>query len=263
MPLLIVTRPRAQATGWVEALRAAGLQAQALPLIEITPIADAQPVQAAWAQIERYALVVFVSANAVTRFFALSPAQAEWPATLLAGSTGPGTSAALLAAGVPRAALVEPPADAARFDSEALWSQLAAQSWSGKRALVVCGEDGRDWLADTLAAHGASVDFIAAYARRPPRLDGTEQALLDQAVADPSAHLWLFSSSQAVGHLQVLVPAADWSRSQAIASHPRIAQAAVQAGFGRVEVVAPTLQALAERAAGWPGDSRPLQSAPS
>lgn len=48
MPLrLIVTRPREQALPWVQALRAAGIDAQALPLIDIAPPADAAPVRAA------------------------------------------------------------------------------------------------------------------------------------------------------------------------------------------------------------------------
>ncbi|HZF80323.1 MAG TPA: hypothetical protein VEZ89_11095, partial [Rubrivivax sp.] len=111
---------------------------------------------------------------------------------------------------------------------------------------------------------GAKVDFVAAYARRPPQLSETEQGLLRQAVADPGAHLWLFSSSQSLHHLRALLPAADWSAGQAIASHARIAQAARQLGFGRTEVVAPKPHAVAQRAADWSAcDPACLQSARS
>jgi uroporphyrinogen-III synthase len=262
--LLIVTRPRAQAQGWVSALRALGQQAAALPLIQIVPVADAGPVHTAWSRLDGFVLLVFVSANAVASFFALAPPGAAWPPQLRAGSTGPGTSAALLAAGVPRDRLIEPAADAAAFDSEALWTQLSSLPWAGKRVLVVRGEEGRDWLADTLRGQGATVEFVAAYARRAPQWDAAERALLDQALAEPAAHLWLFSSSEGLRHLQTLAPSADWSAAQAIASHPRIAQAAQALGFGRVEVVAPMPQAVAERAAAWPGGGSPrLQSAPS
>lgn len=262
--LLIVTRPRAQATAWIDALRSSGQQAQSLPLIDIVALADAQPVRAAWAALDRFALLVFVSANAVAHFFALAPPGATWPPQLLAGSTGPGTSAALLAAGVPRDSLVEPAADAASFDSEALWARLSSQSWAARHVLVVRGEEGRDWLSGTLRAHGATVEFVAAYARRAPRLQPSEQLLLDQTLAAPAAHLWLFSSSEGVRHLQTLAPAADWSAAQAIASHPRIERAARELGFGRVELVPPVPQAVAGRAAAWhaAGDPR-LQSAPS
>ena len=240
---LIVTRPAAQATPWVAALQALGLDALALPLIGIAPPDNVAPVQSAWHGLAALRLVMFVSANAVEHFFAARPAGLQWPAGLPAGSTGPGTSAALRAAGV--GLIEEPAADAPKFDTEALWARLAPQRWQGAQVLVVRGEEGRDWLADTLRQHGAAVHFVAAYRRVPPVLDATGAATLAAALATPSQHLWLFSSSEAVGHLAALVPAADWSGSRACASHPRIAQAALQAGFGQVDLVAPTPQAVA------------------
>jgi uroporphyrinogen-III synthase len=45
---LIVTRPAAQAEPWVQALRALGFDAVALPLIGIEPLADPAPVHEAW-----------------------------------------------------------------------------------------------------------------------------------------------------------------------------------------------------------------------
>lgn len=233
---LIVTRPAAQAATWVAELQACGLDAIALPLIAIAPPDDLEPVREAWRQLPGCSLAMFVSANAANHFFEHAPG--PWPAGVRAGSTGPGTSAALRAAGVPPAAIVQPPADAPRFDSEALWAQLADEPWAGRQVLVVRGEDGRDWLAETLRARGAAVHFVAAYRRRPPQPDAPQRACLHAALAEPAQHLWLFSSSEAVGHLQALVPSADWSGSRALASHPRIAQAARQAGFGQVHELA-------------------------
>jgi uroporphyrinogen-III synthase len=256
--LLIVTRPPAQAAAWVRQLQALGQTAQALPLIDIAAVTDAAPLRAAWQGLAGKALVMFVSANAVAHFFALAPAAVVWPAGTRAGSTGPGTSAALRAAGVPEACLVEPALDAPNFDSEALWARLAAQDWAGRHALVVRGEDGRDWLAETLRERGAKVDFVAAYRRCRPVLKAAEQALLDSSLADPAACVWLLSSSEAVANLRALAPAADWSRSSAIASHPRIAESARGLGFGRVELAAPTPAAVVARLAAWPS----IQSAP-
>jgi uroporphyrinogen-III synthase len=255
---LIITRPAAQAGAWVAELLALGHDAAALPLIEIGPPADPAPVLDVWRRLAPFSLVMFVSANAVQQFFAL--AAGGWPAGLRAGSTGPGTSAALRRAGVPPAAIVEPAADAPVFDSEALWAQLAREDWAGRRVLVVRGEDGRDWLADTLRGRGALVEFVAAYQRRPPQLDATTQALLQQALAAPQAHTWLFSSSEAVGHLRQLAPGADWSTSRALASHPRIAQAACAAGFGDVHLLtAPTAEAVSA----WVAQGPSIQSAAS
>jgi len=203
---------------------------------------------------------MFVSANAVLHFFAAAPAAARWPTATLAGSTGPGTSKALRAASVPEIAIVEPAVDSPAFDSEALWARLSGRDWASRRVLVVRGEDGRDWLAEMLRARGAVVDFVAAYRRRPPALTPEEQTLLQQSMADPAGHLWLFSSSEALGHLRSLAPAADWSRSAALASHPRIEQAARAAGFRRVDLVAPRPSAVAAAAAAWPGQSAPIES---
>ena len=254
---LIVTRPAAQAVEWVRALQALGHAAQALPLIDISPARDPAPVRAAWQTLADRTLVMFVSANAVAHFFALAPAGQRWPTTVRAGSTGPGTSAALRAACVPDVCLVGPPADAAVFDSEALWAQVSSEDWAGRQVLVVRGEEGRDWFAETLRGHGAKVHFVAAYCRSAPQPDAAGLRLLARAQAAPAAHLWLFSSSEAVGHLRALAPGADWSRSRAAASHPRIVQAARDAGFGQVLLTAPSATAVAALAAQWP----PIQSA--
>ena len=247
---VIVTRPTAQAGGWVESLRSLGIDAVALPLIGIEPLADPGPLRAAWARLDRCALVVFVSANAVQHFFDAAPDTATWPQGAIAGSTGPGTTAALRAVapviGLRDGAIVEPAADAPTFDSEALWRRLAAREWRGRNVMVVRGEEGRDWLADALRGAGASVEFVAAYRRTAPRLTPPEAAVLAAARAAPARHLWLFSSSEAVRHLVALAPGADWSPALAAASHPRIADAARAAGFGRVETIAARPGAAAE-----------------
>ena len=258
--LLVVTRPAAQAAAWVDGLRALGCAAQSLPLIEIAPAADPAPVLAAWQRLDGYALAMFVSANAVQQFFSLASPAASWPARVRAGATGPGTTAALREAGVPALAIVEPPALGGNFDSEALWARLADEDWQSERVLVVRGPDGRDWFAETMRSRGARVDFVVAYQRLEPRLNESEQALLRLAQAEPAAHLWHFSSSEAVVRLQRLTPHADWSRSSALASHPRIAAAARSAGFGRVELVDPgALSSVARAVAAWPS----IQSLPS
>ena len=241
---LIVTRPADQAAAWVSDLQKLGADAQALPLIAVAPPHDVAPVHAAWVALRDQALVMFVSANAVAHFFAARPAGAAWPADVPAASTGPGTSAALRAAGVVH--VEEPPADAPQFDSEALWDRLQPQLWRGRAVLIVRGEEGRDWLGQTLTAHGALVRFVAAYRRVPPLLDAAGQLLLAQAQAAPLAHCWVFSSSEAIAHLATLAPGAAWATSRAVASHPRIADAARRAGFGQVELLPPVARVLAD-----------------
>ena len=264
---LIVTRPAAQAAGWVRALQALGQDAAALPLIESAPPDDPAPVRAAWLRVLKQpglALVMFVSANAAQHFFALAPAGARWPAGVRAACTGPGTAAALVAAGLPHGQVLQPPAAAANFDSEALWALLSGEHWAGRQVLVVRGEEGRDWLAETLREQGARVDFVAAYRRLAPQPDAEDVALLTRAQTEPAGHLWVFSSSEAVGHLRVLAPAADWREARALASHPRIAQAARELGFAQVLLLpASTPAAVAALAsAPWPQVWPSIESRP-
>ncbi|HEX2541095.1 MAG TPA: uroporphyrinogen-III synthase [Caldimonas sp.] len=230
---VVVTRPAAQAAAWVEGLRARAVDAVALPLIEIVPAADGAPLVAAWHGLPERSLVVFVSPNAVLHFFAARPTGSTWPASLAAAAPGAGTAQALRDAGIDAAAIVAPASDARQFDSESLWQRLRDRDWTGARVLVVRGGGGRDWLTERLLEARASVDRIDAYARAVPSLDADGRAALDALVrADDVA--WLFSSSQAIGHLEQLAGSGRWAAARAIASHPRIASRARQAGFGCV-----------------------------
>lgn len=243
---VLVTRPQAQAQAWVRSLAAFGIDAVALPLIDIGPPADIDAVADAWRALGGYRLVVFVSPNAADRFFDLRPAGAAWPAAAMAASVGPGTSETLRGRGVPAECIVEPPASSPRFDSESLWEALSARAdWSGASVLVVRGDGGREWLADTLRAQGARVAFVSAYRRMPPRLDDpARRAVLQAALAEPAAHLWFFSSGEAVEHLRDACPQVDWRDARAIATHPRIAERARDCGFGVIHQTRPTLDAV-------------------
>lgn len=239
---VLVTRPAAQAGEWVQLLRDAGLQAEALPLIEIAPSVDAPALAQAWHSLHEMALVAFVSPNAATCFFDGRPDGAAWPDTVAAASPGPGTTRVLRALGV--SMVVEPAADSPQFDSEALWRQLAQRDWNGRKVLIVRGASGRDWLADRLRERGALLQFVAAYGRVAPALSAEARHLLDTALAAPTQHLWLFSSSEAITNLQVLAPEASWSQALALATHPRIAQTARSLGIGRVLEARPSAEAV-------------------
>jgi len=244
---IIVTRPAAQAQAWVHDLRERGLDAHALPLIAIGAAADPAVVQAAWQTLPAHALVVFVSPNAVEQFFAAAPADARWPERALAGSLGPGTTRELRARSVPAGAIVEPAADALQFDSESLWAELSARPWQGRSVLIVRGDGGRDWLADTLRSAGAQVELLGAYRRVASKPDAAQRALLAAAVGAPAEHLWLFSSSEAIDRLAALCPqldAAAWRPAHAIATHPRIADRARALGIGAVHASRPGIDAV-------------------
>lgn len=273
---VIVTRPAQEAAHWVEELANSGLEAQALPLIEIgavTDPADTALLQAAWRSLSGYAACMFVSGNAVHYFFQQKTAEDQsiraqaainseaveaidlLPASLRFLAPGPATAAALLAAGVPAAQVDSPPPQAGQFDSEALWQVIGQRDWRGARILVLCGQThgtadqavtGREWLAQQFVAAGAQVDRISVYQRSAPKLTKAQIELACIASCDGS--VWLFSSSEAVANLlqQPLQPGLtasglDWRGARAIATHPRIAQAVRAAGWGVVRESRPTL----------------------
>lgn len=247
---VLVTRPAPQAAEWVQRLGQRGVAARALPLLAIEPLADTAPLQQAWLALPRHALAMFVSPNAVDAFFGARPGSA-WPAATRAAATGPGTARALQAAGVPAAQIVAPAAPP--FDSAALWALLRHEDWRGRSALLVRGDGGRDEFALALRDAGAALQFISAYRRTAPQWSDEQRALAHAALAAPASHLWLLSSAEAIGHLATLLPGAPWAASSAIATHPRIAERARAAGFGRVVEAAPTPQAVAAAAAAFEG----------
>lgn len=236
---VVVTRPLAEGQRWAERLRERGIEAVVLPLIAIGPPADTEALRHAAAGIDRYAAAMFVSAHAVHGFFAAQPAFAR----PRAWAPGPATGEALRNAGVPADRIDAPAEDAPQFDSESLWQQVQGQLRAGDRLLLVRGADGegrsqgREWLAQQLAAAGVQVDTVVAYRRELPAWDEAMRERARQAAADRS--VWLFSSSEAAANLQRLLPGQDWRTARAVATHPRIAQAVRALGFHDVREARP------------------------
>jgi uroporphyrinogen-III synthase len=278
---VIVTRPRLEAEAWVKQLQALQLNAIALPLIHIGAPADKHAINQAWKNLRQYTAVMFVSGNAVRYFYPLNmPLASEFndysaikkivnsedkAVKPRLWATGPGTRDALLAQAVPSDLIDSPAADAAQFDSETLWNIVKHQVKSGEKVLIVRGRslslkdaesaklakmNGRPWLADQLTEAGVQVDTVVSYERRAPVFDAAELALLRASSTDQC--IWLFSSSEAVANLCMVsglvsgsVGGLSWSQARAIATHPRIAQAARDAGFGVVYESRPLLKDVA------------------
>ena len=259
---VLVTRPSREAQNWLQALKTAGHDAIALPLIEIAPVADSQPLNRAWQQISRYQAVMFVSANAVDFFFAAKPQSIPsnfscGGSSIRAWATGPGSARALMRAGVGAVCIDAPKPDSLQFDSEALWEQVHGQVGAGSQFLIVRGDEaksplagsGRDWLAQRIQAAGGSAEFVVAYHRHVPAFTRAQRELVRAASTDGSA--WLFSSSQAVANLVSSFPALSWAQGRAIATHPRIAQTARSHGFGVVCESRPTLDDVVASIESW------------
>ena len=277
---VIVTRPAHDAVQWIDQLQQSGFDAASLPLIEIAAASDpgdALALQTAWQSLHQYAACMFVSGNAAQYFFKqnrpLPPINSSQEAPDLIASTylakvpeslrflapGPGTAAALRAFGIPAVQIDSPAANAAQFDSSALWDVIGSRDWRGARVLMVrgrsqsgggpavhAGDQPRDWLTQQLQGAGANVDTLYVYERRVPTLNASQTSLAFSASADGS--VWLFSSSEAVTNLRSAkgLTDLDWRAAAAVATHPRIVQAVHDAGFGAVLASRPALSELVE-----------------
>ncbi len=252
VPRIVITRPEPDATRWVQALRERGWVAEAWPLLRIgEPHGAAEREQLArWREAwPTQDALMFVSAAAVQRFFA-EPV-APGPGQTRFWAPGPGTARALSDAlwtlGIGSERIDAPPRDAAQFDSEHLWPVVAPQVTPGRRVLVVRGASdggegglpgqGREWLIERCRAAGAEVQACVAYQRERVVPDGTDLDRL-HALAGKD-HIWVLSSSEALQSLQGLWPA--HAAAVALATHPRIAQAARDLGFADVITARPAL----------------------
>lgn len=243
MRQIVVTRPLQQATPWIDALRQIGLPVVHVPLLRILPLEDVSPIQKAWAHMNKWQWVMFVSSNAVHYFFQCNshPHNPTWPLQLRAGAVGKGTAQALTNWGVP-IQLIDQPAENQLKDSESLWQNIANRSWKNAHVLLVRGistsRSQRDWLMNQLQKAGAYVNSLTVYERACVPLNASTQAWL--ASDEALKACWLFSSSEALGYL----PKQNWAHAIAIATHPRIAKAAHQAGFGQVVCTEPDLHSV-------------------
>lgn len=249
---VVITRPEPDATRWVQALRERGWPAEAWPLLRIAEPRSAgeRDQLARWREAwSTQDALMFVSAAAVQRFFA-EPV-APGPGHTRFWAPGPGTaralSEALWALGIGSERIDAPPRDAAQFDSEHLWPVVSSQVSPGRRVLVVRGASdagegslpgqGREWLIERCRAAGAEVQACVAYRREHVVPAGADlQRLPDCAGA---GNIWVLSSSEALQSLQGLWPAG--AQATALATHPRIADAARALGFAEVITARPAL----------------------
>ena len=184
---IIVTRAREQASDLVERLHELGAATVELPVIEIGEPADGgAALREAAARVAHYDWVAFTSANAALRFFAaLGEVGADTRALGAArvAAIGPGTAAALAAAGV-RADLVPD-----RFVAESL---LEAFPHGPGRVLLPRAAVARDALPAGLAERGFTVDVVEAYRT------AVGQPAPEALAAAATAHAVTFTSSSTV-----------------------------------------------------------------
>ncbi|HEU4452288.1 MAG TPA: uroporphyrinogen-III C-methyltransferase [Longimicrobium sp.] len=158
---VVVTRARAQASGFAARLAELGAEVLQLPTIRVEPPADPAPLRRAVDEVESFDWIVFTSANGVERFFAVlaeAGRDARALATVRLCAIGPATAGALEARSL-RADLV-PDEYVAEAALEAL---AAAVDLPGTRILLPRADIARAALPDGLRARGAEVVEVDAY----------------------------------------------------------------------------------------------------
>ena len=211
---VLITRPVRQAAALAGKIAAVGGEPVIFPAIVILPPDDASALQQAHDGLQRYDYAVFVSANAV-EFGAPDPRR--WPSSLVAFAPGPGTAEALAGVGIHQ---VHIPSE--RMDSEGLLALRELTDVAGKRVLIFRGDGGREALAQTLRARGATVDYVTCYRRARP----SDARGLDEAFAASRIQAVTITSSEGLDNLWSLVAPATrtrWARMPTFVPHERIA----------------------------------------
>jgi uroporphyrinogen-III synthase len=233
---VVITRPLAQAAELQRRVVALGREAIVFPLLDIQPLPDPTLLQQTLRELERYALVAFVSPNAIDAAFAARP---DWPHQLPLAVVGEGSRQALQRHGVPNSTRIFCPVDPDRSDSEGLLQALDLAALRGKPVLIVRGESGRELLGDALRAAGAEVQTVAAYRRAMPAFDAARRCELERLVC--SQNDWLITSSEALRillematRLQLADGVANMQQQRLIVPHVRIADTARALGFSRI-----------------------------
>lgn len=234
---VVVTRPPAQAAPLAQRVAALGRNVVVFPLLEIHPLPDASDLQAALNDLDKFAMVAFVSPNAIDAAFAFDPA---WPDGIIFAVMGEGSRAGLARHGVTDAtATIVSPLDADRTDSQTLLKVLDLAALRSKRVLIIRGETGRELLGDALREAGIAVTQVAAYRRAAPVLDERTGAQLDDLVH--SNNDWIVTSSESLHILIQMtqtvagpVGVAKMQQQNIIVPHVRIAETARELGFENI-----------------------------
>ncbi len=244
---VLVTRPQLQAGNLCRLIEAEGGTAIRFPALDIRPRADRAATRAAVGPVDRYQLIVFVSANAV-RYGADMLGQKR---DLRIAAIGNATAQALNAAGH-RVALL--PTDGS--DTEACLKLQEIQHLDRQRVLIVRGTGGRELMGETLAQRGAEVVYAEVYERL--RADPGPQVLaeLERLWAQGGVHVYTATSTDLLENLiDILTPAGKelLQSTPMLTGARRVAEAETRLGIRSPVILAegPGDAALVEALVAW------------
>ena len=230
---IAITRPVDQAKKLSALITAAGGTPVLYPLIEITALADYSQFEAVIQDIQQYDWAIFISSNAVQNGM---PRLVKMgiSSKLKFAAIGPVTANVLQSFGVnqvltPSSHIQDGDESKVRFDSESLLALPEMQAMQGKKVMIFRGRGGRDVLAETLKARGATVTFAECYQRINPQ---TNCDLLAKLYSEKKLHGIVITSSEAMRHLLDLAGDAEWLKNTTLfVNHARIAELPLQMGL--------------------------------
>jgi uroporphyrinogen III methyltransferase/synthase len=274
--LVLVTRPGPAGQRLSSELRARGQGALWWPAFDLLAPDDLEPLHELLQRLDRFDLVVFVSAAAVRGLAALD-GWGPWPRRTAIAAPGAGTlglarsllpGAAEARGIVPafaRSASAGEPSGGVSSGSEALWEALRVHSPTPRQALIVRAESGREWLGERLRETGCQVAYASVYRRVVHSPSPEQRAALAAAFGAGLRAASVVTSSEAVAALDRQLAEAPgakgWVRQGlALSSHPRIGEALRAAGYGEVRPCEPTadgvMDALVTSDAGPPAEAQ-------
>jgi uroporphyrinogen-III synthase len=159
---VLVTRPAHQAQNLCQMIADAGGEPLPLPIIEIVPPRDPRLAAGIIDRLQDFDLAVFVSRNAID-YVLDAMGERAWPAATRIAVVGRGSAEALKRHGLKPD--IRPAVD---FSSEGLLAEESLRDARGLRVVIFRGNGGRELIASTLRARGATVTETEVYRRELP-----------------------------------------------------------------------------------------------
>jgi uroporphyrinogen-III synthase len=238
---IVVTRPHAAAEALAAPLAAEGARVWLLPALAIEEMPPTAALEKLLANLARFDMAIFVSANAVEKGLAAVRRHGAWPANLRVAAIGAATAEALRNSGL--GPVISP---AERHDSEALLGLAPLQVVNGQNIVVFRGEGGREHLKEALEARGARVEYAECYRRVRPDCDPSAVAA---ALARGEVHAVSVLSAETLENFLAMIGAEAQARLASVAlvvPHPAIGSSPAARQFGRVVVAGHGTEALIE-----------------
>jgi uroporphyrinogen-III synthase len=220
MTRIVVTRPEPDNARLCEALAAKGYEPIALPLIEIEPLAQTPERRRLIEDLDLFDVVICTSAHAarlaaawIDRIWLELPLEPAWYAV------GARTAGVLGDYGIDA---ISPGLQS----SEGLLDLRALGSVSNRRCLILKGEGGRPFLADSLIERGALVDVLDLYRRVPLHPDA-----IAGGFGAECAEYAVVTSVELLEALAKIIPAGVHAPLVLIVPSERVAQVAREHGY--------------------------------